>query len=60
MIEIYIQNRDDPEAVEKTVKEIRHIMIEHADDVTCVYAHDDARIKDFEDRGLEVIHVRGE
>jgi len=60
MIEIYIQNKGNPLAVEKTVKELRYHTIEHADDVTCVYAYDDACIKDFEDKGLEVIHVRGE
>ena len=58
MIEIYVNNLDDPATVSKTVKELGNYSVDHADDVSCVYVHDDVCLDAFFER-LDIIYVRG-
>ena len=57
MIEIYIDNHDDPAHVENTVKEFSD-EIEHADDVTCVTVRA-ALAPILEKLQLDILHKRG-
>lgn len=57
MIEIYIDNHDDPAHVENTVKEFSHD-IEHADDVTCVTVRA-SLVSMLETLQLDILHKRG-
>lgn len=57
MIEVYIDNHDNPMHVENTVKEFSHV-IEHADDVTCVTVNASFWPL-FEKLQLDILHKRG-
>ena len=57
MIEIYIDNHDDPMQVENTVKEFSDY-IEHAENITCVTVPD-AVVPMIEKLQLDILYKRG-
>lgn len=57
MIEVYIDNYDDPEQVENTVKEYC-VEIEHAENITCVTTSEEM-VSAIEALNLKILCVRG-
>jgi hypothetical protein len=57
MIEVYIDNYDDPEQVENTVKEYC-VEIEHAENITCVTIRDEL-MGALEALDLKILYKRG-
>lgn len=57
MIEVYIDNHDDPMQVENTVKEYS-VDIEHADNITCVTVRVD-KLAALEQLQLDILFKRG-
>lgn len=56
MIEVYVNNHDDPASVENTVKAFGDYKIEHAEDVSCIYVHDGLSSEEI--KALDIIYVR--
>lgn len=57
MIEVYIDNYDDPEHVENTVKEYS-VEIEHAENITCVTIREEM-VGAVEALNLKILYKRG-
>ena len=57
MIEVYVDNHDDPTQVENTVKEFSD-RIEHAENITCITVHE-SKVPLIEKLQLDILYKRG-